>query len=230
MCHAGRVAVADPTWDLVDPVVAGDHPARPIWLIASVAVGVALVFGVAWAMPGINGNQAATILSILTAIVVVGVVFGLSKKLVPKGGRVHGLAVGATVIGSLVVVVGAWSGTITAMKMSADESAWLVVANQALAGLHAVTSCSTPPAARAEVPGVGRVENVCVLLAADFNGPIVSLGRTYPPTSGVLYVPDVANLKGIDTCAAHLNGPWFHFVPGSRLGVCPFGYAYIEGP
>jgi hypothetical protein len=224
------VAVADPARDLVAPVVATDHPARPIWLIASVAVGIGLVLTVAWVMSGIDGNQAATILSVLAAIVAVGAVFGLSKKLIPKGGRVRGLAVGVAVAGSLLVVVGAWSGTITAMKMSADESAWLVVANQALAGPHAVTSCSTSPTARAELPGVGRVENVCVLLAADFSGPIVSLGRTYPPTSGVLYVPDVANLKGIDTCAAHLNGPWFHFVPASGLGVCPFGYAYIEGP
>lgn len=221
-CDDQYVAIGDPA--RLDGLELGIHKvprANVIWLSGVSIVLVLLVFGAAWSLSGFHGNLWATIVAALAGIAAVVVIFAAARKWAWWGERLRPWLVGLTAFGCCMVVIGAWTGVITGLKLGGDERAWLAVAAPLLNGSDQVPKC-----ADTQLPGIGHIQG-CL---GGFGGIVVLVQSTEPGRSGLIYAPNDAKINGLDTCIDHLNGPWFHFSPGSADGSCPIGTVYVPGP
>jgi len=194
--------------------------ANVIGLSSAAIVLVLLVFGAAWELSGLHGNLWATVVAAFSGIAAVLVIFAAARKWAWWGEQLRPWLVGLTAFGCFIVVIGAWTGNITGLKLGADERAWVAVAAPLLKG-----SGQGPKCADIQLPGIGHIQE-----CFDFRGSVVLVQSTEAGRSGVIYAPDETQFNGLDACVNHLNGPWFHFSPGSTDGSCPIGTVYVSGP
>ena len=206
--------------DRSEPEVHKVPPSNVISLSGLAVVLVLFVFGGAWSLSGLHGNLWATIVAAFAGIAAVVVIFAAARKWAWWGERLRPWLVGLTALGCCMVVIGAWTGVITGLKLGGAERAWLAVAAPLLNGSDQVPKCT-----ESQLPDIGHIQG-CLDL-----GRIVVLSQsTKAGRSGLIYAPNDAQINGLDTCIDHLNGPWFHFSPGSADGNCPIGTRYVPGP
>jgi hypothetical protein len=79
-----------------------------------------------------------------------------------------------------------------------------------------------------DLPGLGKIDNICV-----HEGAVVFIQNEQQPNggflpTGVIYSSARAMPRVTpDACVAHLDGPWWRYVPADPN--CPGGYTVIPG-
>jgi hypothetical protein len=213
-----------------NPDPPGDNrPWKWAALIGFPVLAVIVVLGIAWWSTGLGGNRPSAVITAVVSVVAVVIVFFVAKLVLPQKKVLRGTASVITAIACLIIVAAASNGSLLVVKMKANEAAWLAAANQALRETTAQSQpCTTPPIGQADLPGIGRVDERCVVLPGLHENVQVSLIRNEgSASSGLLYMPASADLKTRwDQCVAHLDGRWWQISWPSGSG-CPAGFQFI---
>jgi hypothetical protein len=137
-------------------------------------------------------------------------------------------------ISATTVYVSGKPQSVSIHTVQSDETSWLSAAQHALRQPSWQCRPYWVPVTRVTLPGLGQLHNICVT-----SGRTVNFVRDLPVGKGfalfgVIYDPKSGTPQSQpDSCVAHLNGPWWQFLPPFRFAsaqrACPDGFQAIPG-